>query len=277
VVLTAVFLLLRNKKQDFLNKIIKQDCLLFDSTKITADKYFLKERVNCNNVENENEANTSRNLKGEERVVAKRKATADPFVLKDNLERMEQNDDDNAIRNKGPDVHIYNTNFVVRKNTQEITTDDRFGNNGELSSTQSESSKNEITLMDYESLSFNEMLCYDKRTFTGYIGDNLIRHHVLLSIFLKHSIIDPTHIRIAKLVFSLSLIFGLNALLGDSYKQNFTKLGNVYNFGNGILSLIIANIIYNIVILIVYIPASTKIKFSNALKTRDLQTIENAQ
>jgi hypothetical protein len=235
--LTILFVYLRKNKKLYLDKIIRQDCVIFEPNKVTLDKYFFRDspfQMNKSSEEQKNkvteddgDVNTYRNLKTDN---VERRATCDPLTLKQNLDKMESVEhhrvdgefDDNK---KVVEVHIYN-NFVDRKNmTQEITIDNKGVYENELKASDGKPTINhEITLMDYESLPFHEMLHYDKRSFTRYLLDNLVRQTIVCSIFLKHSYLDPVYIRIAKLIFSISMIFGLNALLGDLYieKQNIS-------------------------------------------------------
>jgi hypothetical protein len=174
-----------------------------------------------NEIEDEGEVNTSRNLKTDN---MDRRVTCDPLTLKENLDRMEslehhRVEEGDNVNKIVPDVYICNNNFVDRKNmTQEITTGDKCAYENELRVTEGRpKTHHEITLMDYESLPFHERLYYDKRSFTRYLVDNLIRRTLVISIPLKHSYLDPVYIRIAKLILGISLVFGLNAVLVDLY------------------------------------------------------------
>jgi hypothetical protein len=68
-----------------------------------------------------------------------------------------------------------------------------------------------ITLADYDSLSFSEIIRYDRRTFSRYILDEIIRRHSLISFVAKYSIIDSIAIRTIRFVFMLNMIICLNA------------------------------------------------------------------
>jgi hypothetical protein len=206
---------------------------MFEPNKVTLDKYFFRgdnplqlnksEEQKNQAIEDEGDANTSRNLKTDN---MDRRVTCEPLTLKENLNRIDGVEhhpggiEDNKI---APDVHIYNNNFVDRKNmTQEITIDNREVYENELNPKRVPSTNYEITLMDYESLPFQDMLQYDTRSFSRYLLENLVRRTLVISIPLKHSYLDPVYIRIAKLTFATSLIFGLNAMLVGSYIERQT-------------------------------------------------------
>jgi hypothetical protein len=76
----------------------------------------------------------------------------------------------------------------------------------------------QITIKDYEFLSVEDSMKYNKRTFFKYLWDGLVHRHRLISIFSKHSIVDPFYLRLSRFMFDISLIFGLNAMTySDSY------------------------------------------------------------
>lgn len=69
-----------------------------------------------------------------------------------------------------------------------------------------------VTLKDYEELSPQQALIYDRRSFLALYIDLLLDDHILLCVFFKKSLIDPIWVRIIFLVFNLSIIFAMNAL-----------------------------------------------------------------
>jgi hypothetical protein len=74
-----------------------------------------------------------------------------------------------------------------------------------------------IPVTDYEFLTTEESVKYDKRGFFRYIFDFLTTYHILFSLF-KRSVLYPFHIRSMLLVFSISTEFALNAFLySDDY------------------------------------------------------------
>jgi hypothetical protein len=235
---------LRHNKKVYLEKIIFQDCHMFDRTKTTFTEYFLKRPVendSSNKPQNE-ELNTSRQLKesqptdrGED---SDRRGTVDPLTLKDNLKDIENNiaakdktveevdkndigDDNEQVED---DIKI-RSEFVHEDNTKphedinDSIKDDSEKVDPEKVQNQVTSAvcKSEVTMTDYESLNISEMFVYDKRSLKKYLWDNFVRHNLLMSILFKHSFVDPIYIRITKLVFCISLIFGTNAMLFSDY------------------------------------------------------------
>jgi hypothetical protein len=69
-----------------------------------------------------------------------------------------------------------------------------------------------ITIHDYESLSSAEKLRYDKRPFGTYIKDEIFRRHILVSLIMKTSILDPPIVRVVKLVYYFNIVLSFNAL-----------------------------------------------------------------
>jgi hypothetical protein len=77
---------------------------------------------------------------------------------------------------------------------------------------------NQITIKDYEYLqTIKDCMKFNKRTFKSYLWDGLVYKHRLLSVIFKHSLIDPFYLRISKLIFDISLTFGLNAMTYSDY------------------------------------------------------------
>jgi hypothetical protein len=249
---------MRKNKEPLLEKLIKQDCQIFDRKKMTLNEYFLNSgSKNSNNVihpttnintDRVHEFNTSRPFN------EMNQQTKPPENLAKNLNEPEQNNNlqlrdnineldnidavnntvdidaqggnDNSLRNrrisnfplnpsdmKNNNIKIFN-NYVDKDGTTTVHQTPQFNN----SRSNSMSFLDNITMKDYESLTLSERFIYDNRSFPKYFLDNLRRTNIVISIFLKHSHIDPVYIRIAKLVFSLSLIFGTNAIFfTDSY------------------------------------------------------------
>jgi hypothetical protein len=78
--------------------------------------------------------------------------------------------------------------------------------------------KNPITLNDYESLASNDAIKYDCRTISWYIRDEVTRKHIFLGLFTKHSIHDDTGTRVAKFIFITHMLVGINAVvITDDY------------------------------------------------------------
>jgi hypothetical protein len=212
---------LRKDKQKYLHYIIKQDCLLFDRVKISLDEYFLK--IKPKQIKSidakfmEPEFNTTRRFK--QNIYEEKGNRIQPNTLKNN-----NNDLDNVqiykiMGNNNIDlennVQIINNNVVDKKieNTVGDTNTEEHDTPKPPESKSKVTFYNEITMRDYEALSIEEMFIYDNRSFKKYLKESLIRNNMILAIILKHSILDPIYIRISKFIFSISLIFGINAML----------------------------------------------------------------
>jgi hypothetical protein len=81
--------------------------------------------------------------------------------------------------------------------------------------------KKVISMQDYESLISKDKLFYDKRSSLTIFTDFLCKNHPLLKLFFKKSFKDPAFLRQVSFVFSLSLMFAMNAFLfTDKYIDN---------------------------------------------------------
>jgi hypothetical protein len=224
--LTVLMMWYRGNMKFYLNRITIQDCLLLDRDKETLGDYFNKRKAKGGStaVNKSEEFNTSRNLKGgslhnSKEFETQRRLTSDPLKLKENIEGLGnvEASGDNIEKILTHEIKIYN-NYVIDKKENVDTTlpnniDKELGTN----------TVNEITMRDYDSLSLEELLTYDNRSYGKYLWDNLVRRNQLLSIFFKVSKIDPVYIRVTKLIFALSLIFGTNAFLfTDSYIEQIS-------------------------------------------------------
>jgi hypothetical protein len=223
--LTFGLMYLRRNKQNYIEQIVKQDCLLVDdkSTPFLC-KHFLNKRLSILNEArlDRDDMNTSRGLKSESIQQA---PDSKNIVGEGNELRLRENVNNEPgpanisqqageIRvEKSAEIKIYN-NFVDQKTNREGNEDDKIratckaiGNEGYCI----------VTMRDYELLGLDEMFVYDRRTFSRYLLDNLVRRNLIVSIFFKHSLIDPCYIRIAKVIFGFSLIFGINAIFLSLY------------------------------------------------------------
>jgi hypothetical protein len=243
ITLTALLMFMRRNKKPSLDKLINQDCQLFDRQENNLDEYFLgktikdeakKGKANDNfNTEPTAEVNTTRQLKDEidspkkdlsaANIDKMTPPTPDKLALKDNAIKIHPTD--NLI--EGNTSHINNSkiynNFCEVKNKEnggEIINDiviSKQVTDRELVTNSSVGNKI-ITMKDYEALTLQERFIYDSRSCYRYFLDHLVRNNLLVPIFFKHSLSDPIYIRVAKLTLSLSLLFGTNAILFvDSY------------------------------------------------------------
>ena len=96
--------------------------------------------------------------------------------------------------------------------------------------------KHKFSLKDYYELTPFEAFVFDKRTFPTIIWDELRENHIVFTLFLKFSLIYPLWTRLLWIIYSLSVIFFLNALFfTDDYmdkrinkiKENRVKFTNI--------------------------------------------------
>jgi hypothetical protein len=73
------------------------------------------------------------------------------------------------------------------------------------------------TILDYAGLTLTELLIYDKRSSYNYFIDCLTIEHSIMGLIYKTSLKDPTFLRLLKLIFSINLQLGFNALLFTDY------------------------------------------------------------
>jgi hypothetical protein len=233
----------RSDKKRFLDKLIKQDCLFFDSN-TNANDHFTKNKLagNSENPKNKQETNTSRELKevdNQKTLSGKLEGASDgaekgKLKLKENI--IDNDDTLNAnMTNEGAlqnneNVNIHN-NFVDQLTTsRELNNETQIKQNND-NTKKTDTIKDAITMRDYESLPHKERFIYDNRSLTTYIFDDLVRNNLIVSIIFKHSIADPDFLKVGKLFFLINLIFGTNALFfNESYIEQRAISDNQVNY-----------------------------------------------
>jgi hypothetical protein len=218
--LTIVFALLRRNTKQSLDKIIKQDCQLLDKSKVTVFDYFNipmngnQPQLYSNTRGPEQDPNTTRQLNSPQKTLHPLAPTLNQGENRLQLHNAEHElDNVDAIGNT--------VDYGTTNGNNNVKIFNNFIDNTKVGPTVIQRTPNtNVTMRDYESLTLQERLANDNRTFTRYLWDSLVRRNIVISIIFKHSILDPTHLRIAKLIFSLSLIFGFNALL---YTDNYIE------------------------------------------------------
>jgi hypothetical protein len=209
----TVFLLFYNKTD--IEETIKQDCLIFDRKKSSPDEYFLKANKTNAKIEPlkvpEEDLNTSRNFKAENDEAN----INNPNVLK--LKENINNSENITIENKTDLITANNeailNNYIELNPSQEVQT--------VTETNKTKNTINQVTMRDYESLILNERLTYDNRALFTYLKDIIVRYNLVISLFYKDSIVDPSYIRVAKLFFLANLIFATNSIL---FTENYIEL-----------------------------------------------------
>jgi hypothetical protein len=155
----------------------------------------------------------------------------------DKVERTEMKEKPGA----GGETHIQdNQDGVLRLRDNNLTTDrcelqvnnyTTNENNIKKPDTNTQGKK-PITLADYGALSSVDLLKVDKRTTLVYLRDLLLLEHSAVSLVFKRSFKDPFFLRLYKFVFSVSMLFAMNALTyTDSYiDQQHTNPEQVISF-----------------------------------------------
>jgi hypothetical protein len=201
LILTPLMILLRKDKTKFMNKLIKYDCILYERTK-PMDNYFIR-KADC--VKDDN-INSSRQLNEE-----RNEDVHNEFNQNNNDLTVLAANKTQEIEFKRTDIHIYNNRVYEKENVEQRPNEQYEAIQERV--IESDIKFTEITVRDYEPLTLEEKLKYDRRSSGTYFLDSLISRNVFLSVFLKYSSIDPLYIRIATFVNILSLIFGLNVML----------------------------------------------------------------
>jgi hypothetical protein len=204
----TVFLLFFNKYDT--EETIKQDCLIFDRKKISPDEYFLKANKTTAQIEPvsapEEDLNTSRNFKAENDQANVN--NLDVLKLKENI----NNSKNITIENKTDLIAAHNNNNeAIRNNYMELNSNQEVQTPTETNKTKNDI--HQVTMRDYESLALNERLTYDNRALFTYLKDIIVIYNLVISLFYKGSIVDPSYIRVAKLFFLVNLIFTTNSIL----------------------------------------------------------------
>jgi hypothetical protein len=219
--LTFYFMAVKKSNAN-LNDLIFQDCLMLDKTQTTLNDYFLNNKRRESTQTNQNvlppnkneDLNTSRYLQEGEKGTSDQDKPKNLILQDNNLNDVENivNKTLEHAQSNEKEIQIHN-NFVAKKNASIEMDPKTLDTTNQYRPT----TESMVTMRDYESLTIEERFGYDNRSFFNYFKYNMIRTNILFSIFFKVSILDPIHIRVAKLIFSISLIFGTNAFWFSDY------------------------------------------------------------
>jgi hypothetical protein len=223
--LTIGLMYLNGNIESDLDNYIKQDCHIFERDKVSLGEHFLSEKHSIKpegikQLPNTEEINTSQGLNDENIEDNKTKDKFEKLKLRDNVNSIENENEVNltsSILSWKKEKNTTNDNVNIKNNyvydmniSREVKTDTK-------TKLASKKSQHIITMRDFNSLTLEERFTYDNRSIITYCKDSLIQHHSIISIIYKGSVVDPIFIRVAKLIFTLSLIFGINALLFTEY------------------------------------------------------------
>jgi hypothetical protein len=203
IIAAGFFIFNQNDIGKYLAKILYYDSKTFQYRKIHPSEYFLEPTniVNtANNVEDNNNntfRETSRELK--------------PNVVNNNEVLQLKENIGEAVYNKEDSVKMNNNFIAVNKNAV----------NPESPIPSTLITKGIISIADYNVLTTEDSMIYDKRSHFTFLKDSLSTTHSLFSLILKRSLKDPASSRIISFIFSTSLVFMTNAFfMSDSYIED---------------------------------------------------------
>jgi hypothetical protein len=144
-----------------------------------------------------------------------------------------------------------------------------------------------ITRKDYEKLTLDEIIKYDKRGFLTFVKDHIFEGHILISV-LRTSLIDPIFIRVILLVYIVSMSFAFNAIcFSDDYINTRAYIPErvresffysvIYEFPKTVISIVLTTLLEIIARIIIFIPKSYEEEFIEAMQTKELTRIEEAK
>jgi len=89
------------------------------------------------------------------------------------------------------------------------------------------------TRKDLSSLSEEDKLKYDKRSFKEYFKDTLFEDHPMISLYYTKSLMEPLNLKISHLFITTSLNLFFNAAFySDDYIERTAKVYSVVNEGD---------------------------------------------
>ena len=84
---------------------------------------------------------------------------------------------------------------------------------------------NMITLKDYDNMTVDELLVFDKRGILKFYWDSILIRHDFLRAFIYKTVLKPFYIRIILFFLQISVSFALNAIFySDSYVSEKNKV-----------------------------------------------------
>jgi len=137
----------------------------------------------------------------------------------------------------------------------------------------------EFTKRDFEEMSIEEQIMYDKRSFCRYYLDYLLEDHIFFRAFLLKSLLVPQYIRIHTFFFFICLIFALSGLL---YEDGLHIISSQFFYAfylelpKSIWTSIISIGITFILRLILYIPREFAHDLNNSFKKHNIEEMKIA-
>ena len=149
--------------------------------------------------------------------------------------------------------------------------------------------KNELrdfTINDYNKMTVNQVLVYDKRSYKQYYWDGVQFSHMVLNAFYVDRNMVPAPMRVISLCFFISFQFALNAIFfSDSYiseKNNLDHIMNnfsftiVYQLSKSIWSVILGSIPIIMLNPLLKVPESIYKDYNNGLLDYDQESAKKS-
>jgi hypothetical protein len=169
-----------------LSRILYYDFRGFNPESLTAHEYFLRREV-------KGDKEADKEFKDEE-----------CFEVENNL-KLKENDVGNYQLKRSSTGDIIMNSIENGNQDDEMEKSNRFD------------SRPRFTIGDYSALNPDDSILYDRRRTYEYLLDLITLEHPIANLIFKKSLKEPVFIKLLKLTFSLSLQFGLNAVLFTDY------------------------------------------------------------
>jgi hypothetical protein len=202
------------------DKLIYMDCKFYDPLKATAEEFFIRKVNNLYEKSDVNKPATALKVQPMTgRPLNEDIPESNTVDYGDNQMNLRENQfnihefDNNVVLNNFMLGDAGDRDYQARRPSIQIT-----NNNNSNENRLAELHKNPITLNDYESLSSRDAIKFDFRTLGGYMTDEITKRHIFFSLFIKHSIVDSSGIRVLKFIFTTHMLVGFNAfVITDDY------------------------------------------------------------
>jgi hypothetical protein len=294
-----------------LNSVLYNDCQFFDRKVFSPEEYFnkgsLSEAVqpppigtvlkNVTKTFRRESFNENKPLTEVSNDNQTHHSKEDVIILNDNKPIIENNNSD--VVNNPIIINNYNLNQPSEMDKEEISIsgNNTIINNEAINSIDDElkhrrnsilkDNSHKISLKDYEQLTTDEIIKYDKRGFFTFVLDHVLEGHILIAVF-KKSLIEPIFIRVILLVYIISMSFAFNAIcFSDDYinkrmyvperaRESFFY-SVIYEFPKTIITMAMTTVLEIIARVIIYIPKKYEEEFIEVMQTKNAAKIEEGR
>jgi hypothetical protein len=231
---------------------VQNDCQIFNRETMKLDEYFLNNKIISKDegvneqvieINNPNSVGKTDHLKHKlsekSKSVAKQNNTANNYskiILRENMYELKSYEGipDIEVRNSvvesSADEETEKKHFHYRSKSQHSKAKNKSilhivetkGKGESMNENMQESIGNksastvcikEPTSKDYEELTINERMLYDKRSFSHFLKESIMEEHRIINILFKKTLFIPLFIKTNELVFEISMGLAVNALL----------------------------------------------------------------